>query len=290
MTDERAFTFNCSGDKLLGIVHAVPRPARRGVLVVVGGPQYRIGSHRQFLLLARALAAAGIPTMRFDYRGMGDSDGTYRGFEHVDADIAAALDAFQARCPGLEEIVLWGLCDAASAILFYAYKDARVRGIVLMNPWVRTIAGEAKAYIRHYYTARLVDPAFWRKVASGRFDVGASLRSLGTFIRNAVAARDGKGTQTSSPDLDSSMPLPARMAEGLRHFRGPVLLLISGNDLTAREFLDAAAASSLWRDLLAEPRITRRDLPTADHTFSQAAWREQVIGWTVDAVQAGTRA
>ena len=45
--------------------------ASRGMLIVVGGPQYRAGSHRQFTLLARDVAATGVPTMRFDYRGMG---------------------------------------------------------------------------------------------------------------------------------------------------------------------------------------------------------------------------
>lgn len=289
MSDEIAFTFSCGGAALLGILHPAPTTARRGVLIVVGGPQYRIGSHRQFLLLARALAAAGIPTMRFDYRGMGDSDGAYRGFEHIDEDIAAALDAFQKRCPDVEEIVLWGLCDAASAILFYAYRDARVRGLVLMNPWVRTVAGEAKAYIKHYYTARLLDPAFWRKVASGRFDIVASLRSLAAFIGKAAFTRDDGKAPPAHRDLDASLPLPARMAEGLRRFKGSVLLLISGNDLTAREFLDAAAASSLWRDLLADPRVVRRDLPTADHTFSQAVWREQVISWTIALARSDAR-
>ena len=48
---------------------------------MVGGPQYRVGSHRQFTLMARAFAAAGYPVLRFDYRGIGDSEGESRGFE-----------------------------------------------------------------------------------------------------------------------------------------------------------------------------------------------------------------
>jgi alpha/beta superfamily hydrolase len=90
-----------------------------GVLVVVGGPQYRVGSHRQFLLLSRRLASEGYPVMRFDYRGMGDGGGAMRSFEDVSADIGAAIEAFQRRCPSVRRIVLWGLCDAASAALLY---------------------------------------------------------------------------------------------------------------------------------------------------------------------------
>ena len=42
------------------------------VLVVVGGPQVRAGSHRHFVQLARHLATHGHAVMRFDVRGMGD--------------------------------------------------------------------------------------------------------------------------------------------------------------------------------------------------------------------------
>lgn len=90
-----------------------------GVLIIVGGPQYRVGSHRQFVLLSRRLAGEGYPAMRFDYRGMGDAGGAMRSFEDVRADIGAAIEAFQRAVPSLRRIVLWGLCDAASAALLY---------------------------------------------------------------------------------------------------------------------------------------------------------------------------
>jgi len=60
--EERAFTFSCQGSELVGIAHLPAVEADRGVLIVVGGPQYRAGSHRQFLLLARELAREGVPS------------------------------------------------------------------------------------------------------------------------------------------------------------------------------------------------------------------------------------
>ena len=132
MTAERVLLFTCQGLSLPGILHPGAPGASRGVLVVVGGPQYRVGSHRQFVLLARDLAAAGVPVLRFDCRGMGDAEGEFPGFEDLDADLAAAIDAFFTQVPSLREVVIWGLCDAASAALFYAGSDARVRGLVLL--------------------------------------------------------------------------------------------------------------------------------------------------------------
>jgi exosortase A-associated hydrolase 1 len=289
---EIPFAFPCGTEMLLGLLHRPAEPARRGVLIVVGGPQYRVGSHRQFLLLARALAHAGIPTMRFDYRGMGDSDGDYAGFEGIDADIAAAIDAFTTRCPEMKEIVIWALCDGASAALFYAYRDARVSGLVLVNPWVRTVAGEAKAYLRHYYLSRLLERGFWRKIVAGQFSVTASLRSLFELLRKARARDGGASTARARESLGGrrDLALPQRMAEGMRRFDGSVLLILSSNDLTAREFEDAAAASPLWRGLLAAPRVERKSLRGADHTFSRREWRQQVCDWTIAWVNESGRA
>lgn len=278
--EEIPILFDCEGARLLGIIHSPGRPARQGVLIVVGGPQYRVGSHRQFVLLARALAEAGIPAMRFDYRGMGDSDGPYRGFEAIGADIAAAIDAFQAHAPGLEEVVLWGLCDAASAIMFYAHRDARVAGLVLLNPWVRTEAGEAKTYLKHYYRARLTDPEFWRKALSGKVSIRDAAGSLLSFARRALRRSGGAGG--ADEDGRRTAPLPDRMAEGFARYEGPVLLVMSGNDLTAREFEEAAKASARWRALLARPGVARFDLPEADHTFSRKEWREELMRRTVE--------
>ena len=283
---ETPFTFTCRGDSLVAIYHHATGAPRRGVVIVVGGPQYRVGSHRQFVLLARALAASGTPVLRFDYRGMGDSEGEFAGFEAIDLDIAAAIDAFVARCPSLREIVLWGLCDAASASLFYAHQDARVRGLALMNPWVRTTSGEAKTYLKHYYTARLLDAAFWRKLLSGRFEFGASLRSFLGMVRKASGVVGSPLSPRQVPLAgDTTQPLPDRMAEGLRRFDGPVLLMMSGNDLTAREFEEVAKASPLWRQLLAAPRVTQRRLAAADHTFSRREWRDQVVAWTLEMIE-----
>jgi uncharacterized protein len=69
---EEAITFACGDDQLLGILHhANGTPRRLGIVIVVGGPQYRVGSHRQFVLMSRAFAAEGYPVLRFDYRGNG---------------------------------------------------------------------------------------------------------------------------------------------------------------------------------------------------------------------------
>jgi exosortase A-associated hydrolase 1 len=292
MHDEQALSFTCGQDRLVGVLSRPQAPGPRGVLVVVGGPQYRAGSHRQFTLLARHLANDGIPAMRFDYRGMGDSEGEAREFDDVGDDLRAAIDVFFAAVPTMREVVLWGLCDGASAVAMYAPGDARVTGLVLLNPWVRTADGIARATLKHYYLARLRDPDFWRKLVRGRFDMAGSLQSLAGLVRAAMRPRTGDsapGHATDSAPDDNRVPqrepLPDRMRAGLRAFPGRVLLVVSGADLTAREFCDVADADRHWKRLLAAQRVTRRDIDKADHTFSRRAWRDQVAAWTSEWVK-----
>lgn len=273
-TREQTFLFGSDDAQLVGIV-SVPttQVAATGVLIVVGGPQYRVGSHRQFVLLARALASRGIAVMRFDCAGMGDSSGTERPFTDRDDEIRAAIDAFMRIVPSVRDIAIWGLCDAASAALMYAADDARVKRLVLLNPWVRSDAGLARAQLRHHYTARLVDRAFWTKLASGRVGVWRALRE---FVATWRAARKSNG----EPQVATTFQ--QRMARGWQRFGGEILLICSGDDLTAREFLDHAASDAAWSGLVYELRVSRRTFAEADHTFSRAAWRDQVATWTAD--------
>lgn len=281
--DEQALMLDCDGDSLVGILSGAGLSAARGVLIVVGGPQYRVGSHRQFALLARHLAERGIPALRFDYRGMGDSGGEVRTFEHVDADIRCAIDRFFTSVPGLKDVVIWGLCDAASAALFYAHRDTRVSGLVLLNPWVRTGQGVARAHLRHYYLLRVFQPGLWRKIARGEFNYREATRVLARFLIDAIARR--RPSRAIDGSYASDAPLPDRMEDGLRKFGGRVLFILSGNDLTAREFKDAVARSSGWRQLLANGRVAWHELDEANHTFARRDWRDQVARWTEEWVR-----
>lgn len=292
MQREIPVSFLCEHDWLYGVTHVPANPMSRGVLVVVGGPQYRVGSHRQFLLLARALADAGIPVMRFDYRGMGDSDGGVRTYENIDADIRAAIDRFFELVPELREVVLWGLCDAASAALFYAHSDHRVAGLVLLNPWVRTAEGLAKSTLKRYYLMRIFQADLWRKILRGDFDMVLAARSFRDTALSSLRPKNAQTTENNASCLaDATIaptarvqspaePLPSRMLRDWENYNGRVLLILSGDDLTAGEFKDTLTGQRRWRKLLRTKQVLRHDLPGANHTFSRRAWRDQVTLWT----------
>ena len=278
--EERPLHFQCQGSSLLAIFSTPKEFDKRGVLIIVGGPQYRSGSHRQFTLLARQFASNGIAVMRFDYRGMGDSGGDTRKFTSVDDDIRAAVDCFFREVPELNEVVLLGLCDAASAAVFYAYQDSRVDGLVLFNPWVRTEQGAAKAYLKHYYLARLFDRQLWYKIITGKFALLAALRSFLQQITTLIFKEENVPTNVKSDPTD--IDLPKKVEADLRRFKGRSLFILCTNDLTAQEFSDLAKSTIAWKQLMSSPKVSRFDLVGANHTFSQRVWREQIGQWTIE--------
>jgi uncharacterized protein len=271
---EDAVLFQCEGESLVGILHVPERePARIGVLVIVGGPQYRVGSHRQFVLMARSVAQSGYAVLRFDYRGMGDSDGEMRTFESVASDVRAAIDELMRRVPSLTGVALWGLCDAASVALMYCTQDARVKGVAIANPWVRSPAGQAQSYIKHYYGQRLLQRSFWAKALTGKLNITASLAD---FLRKLWSSRAaGKSAGQGGSFIE-------RMRHGLQKFSGPTLILMSERDLTAQEFRDLSAASADWRKALRRAGVMTIDLPGADHTFSTEGALQLAIRHSLD--------
>ena len=270
---ERFATFECAGDTCIGVIaSSSDRMAdpRIGVAIVVGGPQYRVGSHRQFVLLARALASAGIPTLRFDYRGMGDSAGESRNFERVDADIDAAVSAL-VRETGVPAVVLWGLCDGASAALMYAARDPRIKGIVALNPWARSAQTAAVARVRYYYLRRVFSGGFWRKALTGGVALRRGAAELAASLHGSLRDR-----------TDSGSDYLRRMHEGWTRFAGPVLFVLSGHDFTAREFEAWVAQHDARKALLQRSGADVYRFDAADHTFSDARSRDAVTTRTIE--------
>jgi pimeloyl-ACP methyl ester carboxylesterase len=106
------------------------------VVLVSVGNNYRAGPHRLNVALARALAADGCRTLRFDLAGCGDSaaqgSAAPRLYDPASAtDVQAAIDLLQQQ--GCRDIVLAGVCSGAYLAFQAALVDRRVDGLVMIN-------------------------------------------------------------------------------------------------------------------------------------------------------------
>lgn len=270
--EESVVTIGTPGAGLVGVL-AQPADRRMtkavGAVIVVGGPQTRVGSHRQFVLMARALAQAGYPCLRFDYTGMGDSPGPRPDFERTGPDIRRACDALVAQAPGCTKIALWGLCDGATAALLYAPDDERIAAVIAANPWARSDATRSAALVSEHYGLRLRSAEFWKRLLTGKVNVtGAAREALGHIWR--ARTRLTRRSEAGSEDL------PTRLVRTLAVSRQTVRLQLSGRDLTAAEFEVAVRRSGKSLDR----SISLFRLDDADHTFSAPEAWEAVLADT----------
>lgn len=239
----------------------------KGMVIVNGGAQYRVGAHRLFVQLARHLASKGHAVLRFDLPDQGDSPGEPVGFEVAAPHIGAAVDALHQHLPYLQNTALFGLCDGASASLLYlhAQPDPRITHLVLLNPWVRSEASLAKAQIQHYYRQRLLMPDFWKKLLKG----GVGWAALRELAQKANLARH-KPVDRLEPGFQD------RMGMAVRNFKGELLVLLSESDQTAQEFQAHAAQAAHWRLWDQHAWVTMETLLHADHTCSPLAAQIQL--------------
>ncbi|WP_068093415.1 hydrolase 1, exosortase A system-associated [Novosphingobium rosa] len=260
----RRFTIPCEGSAMGATLDGRLEGAKAALLIVSGGNEIRSGTWEGQAWLAAEVARAGFPVLRFDRRGVGDSEGanlTYRG---SGPDIAAALGWLRAQAPQAR-IVALGNCDAASALMLG--DGCGADGVILSNPWTfegeeEGASAEAQAdakvsSLRAHYRARLANPAALLRLLTGK----VSLRGLvGSLLALA------KPRAASAPDN-----LAARMMAGLGRFSGPVSILIAGQDRTAQAFVAGWHAK--------DQRLARCE--GASHSFVEADARlwllQQVI-------------
>ena len=276
---EQALVLQCGHEQLISILHQPVKYKKRAVLIIVGGPQYRAGGHRYFVTLARALAENGYPVMRFDYRGMGDSDGTYPGFENLTDDIKSAIDAMFETCPLIEKVALWGLCNAASASAFYGHEDPRVSHIMMLNPWAHDESAYDKVLLRHYYARRLFDKGFWKSLIKGRVRLLDFPRLVWKISKRKLRRTPNTHSADGNPKASA---LAERIVDSTSKFQGPIQLVLSGNDLTAKEFEQEVSSLKDWDVIAARPTFSCLRLDDADHTFSDPRWSNAVTQATLE--------
>jgi len=293
---EDAVMIPCHGGEMVGILHSPSIIAEDAIptIVVVGGPQTRVGSHRQFVLLARSMCNAGVPVLRFDYCGMGDTCGEVSNYLEGVSDLASAVDFMADQIPG-RNIALWGLCDAASLLLLYmdAKKDARVSTIIALNPWVRQCNTEARVILKNYYLRRVTDLSFWRKLLKFDLDIfsafGELLGNLKKAYGRTAFEEINKDALVKNEKMDNPVYRDENFVEGMQRglesFNGAFHLIMSGQDLTADEFRLLLEKNSYWKSLIDSKLTDKLEVSEANHTFSTAAWREMVEEFTINCVK-----
>jgi len=238
---------------LRGMEH-IPTTSERvpALLIHHGFTGNKVGSHRLFVKLSRALAAAGIAAFRFDFMGSGESDGDYvdMTIAHQIAEAKAMLDYVQSH-PQVdpERVMVLGMSlGGLVAGIVAGERPQDVQKLVLLCP-----AGNMYDLVKDSVEASLANPSLqW--VDTGGERVG---RAFG------LGLRDIDGIAQAKP------------------YQGPVLIIHGTGDPVV-----PYSMAQLYQANAYNGRAQLHTIEGADHTFNKYEWEVDVI----DTVLAFTRA
>jgi hypothetical protein len=224
---------------------ALKRPAP-SVVLFHGFTGNRMESHWLFVKCSRALARAGVASLRFDFYGSGESDGEFR------------------------EMSLRGeIADGRAAVAF-------LRGQAGIDPdrvglLGLSLGGAVAAALAPSVQAKAV--VLWSAVAHT-----TRLRELVKRSAKKIPGKPG-AIEFDAREVNPRLEEDVLKVEPIRHlarFKGPTLIVHSEKDEAvpvshARDFFQAAGADAKELVIIAG----------ADHVFTTIPWEQEVIVRTV---------
>jgi hypothetical protein len=295
---QKAVVFeNRNGLRLFGILHTPPSGAAGdlGVILLSPGVKMRVGPEGLYRRLTEALLEYGLPVLRFDFYGLGDSEGTLHEsflkdvYNHIEVgrfvnDTLDSMDWMQREC-GTKRFILSGLCGGAITGLLAGSRDARVAGLLALgmtavlanrsaDPSLYMSRGEL-AHMRRGYVRKLMDPASWVRLLTLKTDY----RTLWRAVFKPLVTK-GTPQQASAPaEHDNANPLfpPAffNMVEGRR----PMLFVFGGSDRLRWDFEEKFLARFPARVAAARERdaFDVRVIEHANHVLSFEEWQNEML-------------
>lgn len=261
--NERGIQFGSSGE-LIGTVTEAEPTARRadglGLLLLNAGLVHRVGPHRINVKLARLAAKHGIPSIRFDLSGRGDSGAGERGVgfrAQAVSDIGAALSALQART-GTRRYMLFGICSGGDDGVAAAAREPKIVSLVVLDPYVfPTIRWRARALVSRLRKFGILGGiAYWRDMRVAESSLGGkAIESFGREI----------------PPIDDFVGL----MRALRARGVAIRLVYSGSTVDRRDF-DAQCRMLLGRTGLAGS-VKAELLPDVDHVITSLGAQQRVL-------------
>ena len=253
----------------------VPPQAHTGFIFFNAGVVHRVGVHRTNVTIARALAALGIPSIRFDLAGLGDSaraDGKNSFAEQAVSDIRDAMDALTA-ATGVRRFVLYGVCSGAVHSYSAALADERVTGIAMFDTFTYPTY---KAQIRRI-TFRL--KKYGSMAAITKRLVSMGFRSMSNALASLRKPAAPKAERVvSSIGFFAYRPLKAEFAFSLRTLlnRGTkVFLIYAGSGFEHYNYADQF--SDAFKKFGIADLVETAFLLDVDHNATRLAAQTELI-------------
>ncbi|HHV62282.1 MAG TPA: alpha/beta fold hydrolase [Firmicutes bacterium] len=264
-------TFSNNGQKIIGVLHRPDNPPHinskpggetgskangkaPGVILFHGFTGQKVEAHRIFVKLAEMLASRGIWTLRFDFRGSGDSEGDFSEMT-LEGEISDAIVALDFMCSqdGIDHgrVGILGLSMGGAVAACVGGRDPRVKSMVL-----------------------------WSAVAD--------FARVPLFADNVKLLHELNGNgQLNEVDLEGDVVgrnfllglAEAKPYEEIKKVKAPVLIVHGDADATV-----PVSHSQIFERAIREVggKVEVYILPGADHTYNSREWESRVLEKSVE--------
>lgn len=269
--NERVVSYGENND-LTGVI-SLPVSRRKNclpVLLLNAGFLHRTGFNRFNTDIARILASKGIPSLRFDLHGIGDS-AYYNGSFDYDTlalkDIKESIGFLLAKTDS-RGCILVGLCSGADYSHMVAIEDLRVHGTVLLDGYAFPTLG---FYLRDNLPG-LFNP---RKIVARIVKKAKKLLNPGKMATPAAVVHEEENyIRTFPPRKKTIRELQTMINRGV-HF----LFVYSGGIPVyynyEKQFYD------MFRSVQFRNRVRHAFFKDADHTYTRVSVRKQLMATVV---------
>lgn len=272
----------------------------RGIVAILlpPGVKTRVGPHRINRKLAQAFLSRGIPVLRTDFAGLGDSGGEiadsrleamYRSVQLGGniGDTRAALD-WAERELGVRRCVVGGLCGAAITALLAAQDDERIAALYAIalpvtlekdvgRDAAQMTPGELRSY-RATYLRKLLRPEAWLRLLSMKTDYRLLWRSLAQPLTRRFSSG---ALPEGAPASDVSQKFTAAFFALVGSGR-PALLMYGEHDHLLHQYEEKFAKP--WAKSVEPfaPLVTKVVIPGGNHILGDPASVAEAVRATRD--------
>lgn len=239
-------------------------PSGLMVLLTNAGLISRSGPNRMNVRLARHFAAMGIPSLRFDMSGLGDSGRSGSPLplrEQTVEDARAAMDEAQRMC-GVSRFVMIGFCSGAEAAYTTALQDERLAGVVLFDLFTYPTWRTHLLRLRHRIR---------------RYGFLSAIGRLALTITRHVIGRTSR--LLSSPEGESPSTTPARKEFAARlnelHGRGTRVLILHSVESEMHNYAEQFRDG--FRKFGLVGKIDYKYMQESDHVFTTPEAQKSLV-------------
>ncbi|MEW8314791.1 MAG: alpha/beta fold hydrolase [Candidatus Thiodiazotropha endolucinida] len=295
---------NRNGLKLYGILEQPETTVKdTAILLLSPGIKMRVGPHRMYNKLSKVLVDKGFTVLRYDFYGLGDSEGTldqkilvdvYNSIQngrYID-DTIDAMDWLGATY-NIDKFVLGGLCGGAITGMLAGSADERVKGLIALG-LINVFEGGEDNFskfvtegqledLKKGYISKLTDIDSWKRIITLKSDFRTifkilfkPIRVISNSIRENLTASSKNKIEFVHDESSNTNPRFAPTFFSMLQQSKKMLLVYSGGDRLLWEFKEKF--ENIYKSHLSDYShiYELHTIPDANHILSLSEWEESM--------------